>query len=93
MTAGKYYVYILSNKYNNVLYIGVTSNLQKRMGEHAAGIKSGFAKRYNCDKLVYIETFTEVVKAIAREKELKRFTRDRKNNLIAIKNPLWENLL
>ena len=87
-----YYVYMLSNKYNNVLYTGVTKDIKKRTAEHKQGIKSNFARKYNCDKLVYYKEFSEILTAIAWEKKIKKWPRDYKNNLVASMNPLWEDL-
>ena len=67
----QFYVYILSNKYNRVLYIGITSDLIKRIYEHKEKLVEGFTKKYNVDKLVYYEVFEDVELAIAREKYLK----------------------
>ena len=84
-----YYVYILTNHTRNVLYIGVTNNLKRRLREHgdARGNPKSFTGKYYCNKLVYFEEFTSILKAIKREDELKRFTRRAKLNLIKSKNP------
>lgn len=86
------YVYILTNEYNTVLYIGVTSNLSKRMWEHKNKITEGFTKKYNLHKLVYFEIADNIETAIAREKQLKRWHRDWKFNLIKDCNPTFEDL-
>jgi len=87
-----YYVYILTNTYNKVLYIGVTGNLKRRLSEHQNGTFPGFSKRYNLHKLVHFEQFHEIEEAIAREKQLKGWKRIRKDCLISENNPEWEDL-
>ena len=87
-----YYVYILTNKTNRVLYIGVTNNLQRRMCEHKNEEIDGFTKRYHLHKLVFFEEFSDINEAIAWEKRLKRWTRTKKNALIESKNPDWKDL-
>ena len=78
----KYYVYILTNKTNDVLYIGVTNNIQRRMFEHKNKLVQGFTSKYNCDKLVYCEICNDVNDALAREKQLKGWSRSKKFELI-----------
>ena len=85
-------IYFLTNKNNTVIYIGVTSNLIKRVYEHKSGKHNGFTHRYNCDKLVYFEQFSTMDEAIAREKQLKAGSRKRKENLINLENPDWLDL-
>ena len=87
-----YWVYILSNKTRSTLYIGITDNLERRISQHRAGEIPGFARQYHCIHLVYFEQFRNVRVAIAREKQLKGWRRDKKNTLIAKKNPRWEDL-
>ncbi len=87
-----YYVYILANKTNTTVYIGVTSDLMQRLWEHRNDVIEGFTKRYHVHKLVYYETFQNVQEAIAREKQLKGWRRARKNALIGSVNPAWEDL-
>ena len=87
-----YYVYILTNRYNTVLYIGVTNNLVRRIYEHKQGILEGFTKRYKLHKVVYYESFSQVKDAIAREKQLKRWHRSWKDDLIQTQNPDWKDL-
>ena len=89
-----YYIYILTNKHNKVLYIGVTNNLLKRVWEHKTKINkaSSFTKKYNIDKLVYYEYIESIYSAIAREKQLKGGSRKQKINLINSFNPKWEDL-
>ena len=89
----RYYTYILTNKYNEVLYIGVTNDLARRVAEHRSGTIPGFTQKYNCHKLVYYEEYSEVEMAIAREKQLKKWSRPKKETLIATKNKEWEDLM
>lgn len=90
-----YYIYILTNKYRTTLYIGVTNNLRRRLQEHIESVNQGtgsFVGRYKLSSLVYYERFTWIQEAIAREKELKRWRRDKKNDLIRSLNPMHEDL-
>ena len=87
-----YFVYILSNWSDSVLYIGVTNNLPRRLYEHRNHLADGFTKRYNVSKLVYYESTSDVRSAIAREKQLKGWTRAKKNSLISKANPNWRDL-
>lgn len=87
-----YYIYILTNKKNGTLYIGVTNNLMRRIYEHKNGIVKGFTKKYNLDKLVYFEQTTDINAAIMREKRLKKWNRDWKLKLIESINPEWKDL-
>ena len=87
-----YYVYILTNQYHTVLYIGVTNNLIRRVYEHKQTFVDGFTKRYKLHKLVYYEQGNEILWAIGREKELKNWHRDWKNKLISACNPSWKDL-
>ncbi len=86
-----YYVYILSNQTNTVLYIGVTNDLHRRLYEHKSGQINGFTQKYHIHKLVYFEEYTEVNYAIAREKQLKNWVRSKKNRLIEPQNPNWND--
>jgi len=87
------FVYFLTNTHNTVLYIGVTSNLEKRIWEHRNGIiKSSFTSKYNCHKLVYYEAYGDIRYAIAREKQLKNWKREWKNELVEKDNPEWQDL-
>ena len=81
------YVYIMSNKTNTTLYIGLTSNLERRVAEHKAGKGSGFTSRYNLTKLLYYERMQGMENAIKREKQLKNWHREWKWNLIKEQNP------
>ena len=87
-----YYVYILTNKTDSVMYIGVTNDLIRRLYEHKAKLVDGFTKKYNVTKLVYFEDYADVRDAIAREKQLKGWTRGKKNLLVRTKNPDWNDL-
>ena len=87
-----YFVYILANWNDSVLYIGVTNNLERRLYEHRNGLADGFTKKYNVHKLVYYEYTNEAYSAISREKQLKGWNRAKKNALIAKMNPEWRDL-
>ena len=87
-----YYVYILASARNGTLYTGVTGNLARRIWEHRTGAIDGFTKRYNVNRLVHIETFSDIGAAIAREKAIKRWKRSWKLELIEQANPDWRDL-
>lgn len=87
-----FHVYLLTNTRNTVLYTGVTSHLSQRIHQHKNKLIDGFIKKYNCHKLVYFEETTGVESAIRREKQLKGWTRLKKEKLIAAVNPGWEDL-
>ena len=87
-----YAVYLLTNKNNTVVYTGMTNNLHRRVAEHNQKIIPGFTKRYSVDKLVYYEFFDDPTTAIAREKQIKAGSRDKKDSLINSMNPEWEDL-
>lgn len=87
-----YFVYILANWDDSVLYIGVTGNLPRRLYEHKSGLVDGFTRKYNVHKLVYYESTTDVYSAISREKQLKKWRRSKKNALISAANPSWLDL-
>jgi putative endonuclease len=87
-----YYVYILTNKNNTVLYTGVTNNLKKRAYEHREKFVEGFTKKYNIKKLVYFEIFRDAENAILREKQIKGGSRAKKERLINNINPDWRDL-
>ena len=82
-----YYVYILSNKTDTVLYIGVTNNIERRIQEHKSRSIPGFTQTYNCDKLVYLESYSDINQALDREKQLKKWRREKKEWLIKMQNP------
>jgi len=86
-----YYVYILANQ-SRTLYVGFTNNIRRRVWEHKTGLIEGFTHRYKIDTLVYVESFGDVSCGIAREKQIKRWSRDKKLRLIAQDNPDWRDL-
>ena len=86
------YIYILTNRPNGVLYTGITSDLLRRVFTHKSRIVRGFSRKYNTEKLVYYEYFEDINYAIAREKELKKWRRAWKLNLIEKMNPTWRDL-
>ncbi len=87
-----YYVYILTNMNNKVIYIGVTNNLERRVYEHKNKLVKGFTEKYNLDKLAYFEETAEVKSAIFREKEIKKWRKEKKDRLVEATNPEWEDL-
>jgi len=91
MKSRSYYVYILASR-SGVLYIGVTNDIERRMSEHKAGHRAGFAERYNVRRLVYFEETADIRAAIQREKELKGWVRRKKVALIESVNPGWKDL-
>lgn len=88
----KYYVYIMANKYNTTLYTGVTNNLKRRVYEHKEKIFEGFTSKYNCNKLVWYEETGSIKSAIRKEKQMKKWKREFKENLINELNPGWVDL-
>lgn len=82
-----YWVYIVGNKSATVIYIGVTNSIQRRIAEHKLGVIPGYSQRYKCNRLLYFEEYQNIKDAIAREKELKGWKRERKERLIASLNP------
>ncbi|MAZ27938.1 MAG: endonuclease [Cytophagaceae bacterium] len=86
------YVYIVTNKYRTTLYVGMTSNLSKRITQHANGEGSIFTKKYNLTDLIYYEDFLDINQAIVREKQLKNWKREWKMDLIKTKNPKLETI-
>lgn len=87
-----YYVYMITNKSNSVLYTGITNDLERRVYEHKNKLIKGFTSKYNVNKLVYFDHTTDVISAITREKEIKGWKRDRKNKLVESMNPEWKDL-
>ena len=88
-----YYVYILADKLNKTIYTGITNNLIRRVYEHKHNLdKECFTARYNVHKLVYFETTPSVYSAIEREKQIKSWSRKRKNDLVVTQNPDWKEL-
>ncbi len=88
----QYWVYMLTNRWRNVLYTGVTNSLERRTWEHKNKAVPGFTKQYNCDRLVYFEQYDEIDQAIARDKQIKGWLRAKKNALIEAQNPEWNDL-
>jgi len=86
------FVYILTNRHHTALYVGVTNDLVRRVHEHRTKIASGFTTRYNVDKLVYYDETSDVVAAIAREKQIKGGSREKKVELVNATNPDWRDL-
>jgi len=87
-----YFVYLITNKYKSTLYLGVTNNLSRRLKEHADNRIGGFSTHYRCKYLVFYEKFTDINLAIKREKEIKKWNRSKKENLIRKFNPEWRFL-
>ena len=87
-----YYVYLLTSYNNRVMYVGVTNDLRRRVYEHKTKAVKGFTKKYNVNKLVYYEQTTDILTAIAREKEIKKWRREKKNALVIQLNPRWSDL-
>ena len=91
MREQRYYVYIVASK-SRVLYTGVTNSIRRRVWEHKHDLFPGFSRKYRCHRLVYVEEFQYVDKAIAREKQIKGWRRQKKVALIEASNPTWEDL-
>ena len=91
MSTGPYFTYILASR-SHTLYVGVTSDLQKRVFQHKWKEHDGFTERYNCDRLVWFEINQDVRNAIAREKQVKHWRREKKIALIEKMNPAWLDL-
>jgi len=91
-TEKRYFVYLLTNSNNKVMYVGVTNDLERRIYEHKNKLMEGFTKKYNVHKLVYFEETKDAYAAIAREKEIKRWRREKKNQLVELINSNWEDL-
>lgn len=90
-SANIYFVYILSS-ISGTLYVGISNNVQRRSAEHVIGQANSFSARYKVNRLVYFEIFTDAVKAIAREKQIKGYRREKKIALIKKMNPSWIDL-
>lgn len=88
----QYFVYILTNWNNRVMYVGMTNNLVRRLHEHRTHAVKGFTEKYNVHKLVYFEETADVHAAMAREKEIKKWRREKKNALVIQANPDWRDL-
>ena len=87
-----YFVYLLTNWENTVMYTGMTNDLQRRLYEHKNKLIKGFTSKYNVSKLVYFESTPDVTSAIAREKEIKKWRRGKKDALVVQQNPGWVDL-
>jgi len=87
-----YYVYLLTNWNNRVMYVGVTNNLERRLYQHKNKMIKGFTKKYNVNKLVYFEETSDIESAITREKEIKKWRREKKDKLVNEMNPSWIDL-
>lgn len=88
----KFYVYLLSNNHHTVFYVGFTDNLERRVFEHKNSLLEGFTKKYNVHKLLYFEELQSAEEALHREKQVKRYKREWKENLINSINPAWKDL-
>ena len=92
MKTYQYWVYIVTNRNKSILYVGITNDLARRLSEHfnVRGSETSFAGRYYCYNLIYFEEYKYIDKAIAREKQIKKWRREKKNDLITKQNPRWE---
>jgi putative endonuclease len=88
----QYYIYLMTNKSNNVIYAGVTNNLKRRVYEHKEKLVEGFTKKYNISKLIYYEVFEDAENAIVREKQIKGGSRKKKIELVNSMNKEWRDL-
>jgi putative endonuclease len=86
------YVYLMTNEWRNVLYTGVTNSLERRVWQHKHGVIKGFTRQYNCHLLVHMENYLQISDAIAREKQIKGWSRAKKNALVESTNPKWQDL-
>ena len=86
-SAHQYYVYLLTNRNNKVMYVGMTNDLRRRVYQHKKKLVPGFTQKYNVEKLIYYETTSDVRSAIAREKKIKKWRREKKDNLVLSANP------
>lgn len=93
MSGRSFFVYIMTSYNGNAMYIGFTNNLARRVVEHKSGMIDGFTKQYKIHKLVYFEQFEDARAAIEREKQLKRWSRAKKNWLVETLNPTWREIL
>lgn len=87
-----YYVYMMSNKTNSVLYLGITNDIERRVYEHKNKLVDGFTKKYNCIKLVWYEHTNSIESAIIKEKQMKKWKREYKEKVIHSLNPKWNDL-
>ena len=90
--SARFFVYILASRYKGTLYVGVTNDLSRRIGQHKGGVVPGFTKRYKVEQLVYFEEYGSILDARAREHVLKRWRREWKFELIESVNPNWRDL-
>jgi putative endonuclease len=88
----QYAVYILTNRNNRVMYVGMTNDLERRLAQHKDKSAPGFTAQYRVDRLVYYELTSDVLSAITREKEIKKWRREKKNRLVEEVNPEWREL-
>ena len=88
----EFFVYILASRFRGTIYVGVTNDLSRRMGEHKSGAVPGFTKRYKVNLLVYCENYASILEAQERERVLKRWRREWKFQLIEARNPDWHDL-
>ena len=88
----EYYIYLLTNKHNNVLYTGVSNDLIRRIYEHKNKLQKGFTEKYNVERLVYYEIYADIADAITCEKQIKGWSRKKKHDLINALNPEWNDL-
>ena len=86
------YLYLMTNEWRNVLYTGVTNSLERRVWQHKQGVIKGFTRQYNCHLLVHMENYRQISDAIAREKQIKGWSRAKKNALVESTNPKWQDL-
>jgi putative endonuclease len=87
-----FYVYILASRYRGTIYVGVSNDIARRVGEHKSGVVKGFTRRYKVKRLVYVEAYGSILEARARERALKRWRREWKFDLIEKDNPNWRDL-
>ena len=92
MSMNNYYVYILTNWNDRVMYVGVTNNIERRLYEHKNKMVEGFTSKYNVHKLVYLEITNDIKDAVKREKQIKGWKREKKNELVEGTNPEWKDL-
>lgn len=92
MTDRTYYVYLVTNWNNKVIYVDITNDLERRIYEHKEKFVKGFTEKYNVNKLVYYEQTPDINAALNREKEIKKWRREKKNRLVVNTNPLWRDL-
>ena len=89
----KYFIYVMSNTSNSTIYVGVTNNIERRVLEHRTPDTKSFTTRYHCHKLVYYEEYSSIDEAISREKQIKSWSRSRKDKMIDLMNPDRKDLM